>query len=316
MNIFINIGLHYKHFFNLSSTYGDLSIESQKLKEHTKEILTYCKKYDIKNVFIKDSLHTRKERRALYNTLRQFSTIMNCGIIALLERKPLSYTFNQNHFMNEEEVILKLQNKLRSFQPPREGVDCDKIIISTSDFDINIFDHYTHLYRNIHLDHSVPSHKETIVEHIEMVSKASESLDDSNLLKKDLIRISEFHDLGKLFNKRWNVDRNKIHYPDHAGISSYLFLTTYTGVSLISKQDIFLDILGEKNKLKLCSFYELSESEKRILECIYRHMVRYSPEGISKKFIRRNKLNKLEIDLLEKFSELDAENRIREDDIE
>ena len=213
---------------------------------------------------------------------------MNCGIIALLERKPLSYTFNQNHFMNEEEVILKLQNKLRSFQPPREGVDCDKIIISTSDFDINIFDHYTHLYRNIYLDHNVPSHKETIVEHIEMVSKASESLDDSNLLKKDLIRISEFHDLGKLFNKRWNVDRNKIHYPDHAGISSYLFLTTYTGVSLISKQDIFLDILGEKNKLKLCSFFELSEPEKRILECIYRHMIRYSPDGISKKFIRRN----------------------------
>ncbi len=301
MNIFINTGLDYKHYHQLSLKEGDLSVSENSLKFNTRNIINYCQKYNIINIFVKETIYNRNQRRALYNTIKQYTKDINCTIFSIVTLQSIPYSL-YGDCADEVSLRTTLSN-ITSFQPPREGVDCDILtVLNTGCYYLGYS--FEELI-NKNLGHSVPSHKETITEHLDMVTKACSN---SKISKHtELITIGKYHDQGKYFNKEWSDERNKIHYPDHAGISSYIFL-----------MGLYENVLWKKREqlpiFKSKEIYRLDESNKRILEVIYRHMVRYSPDGISKKFIKKNKLTEREIELLEEISKIDAENRIKENE--
>ena len=298
MNIYINIGLDYSNFHKIGMMYGDLFIDEISLKTNTRNILEYCKEYNIKNIFVKGTMYNRNQRRALYKTINQFTRDMSCKVYTFISLVSLSQIYSEDSAESIEKNILQL----KQFQPPREGVDCDYIFIQ------KIIVPYVHSpYINKNLNHDVPSHKESIQEHLKMVVKACKK--SKFLLKDDLIVIGEYHDKGKFFDKEWSDKRQKIHYPNHAGISCYMFLMDLLETASLQKYINRVD----KNIGFRPHTYFLTDLGKSILEVIYRHMIRYSVEGLSEGFINKNKINEIELHLLKEISKIDAENRIRED---
>lgn len=127
--------------------------------------------------------------------------------------------------------------------------------------------------QSVDLAHDSAYHKETVNEHIAMTCENAKH-------DRQLLEIAKFHDVGKFFCKEMINDEYAT-FKQHENVSAMYYLS-------------YID--------------EITEETIENLEVIFQHMQAH--KGISDKAIRRNKLTRRELDLIEKFAQIDNESRV------
>lgn len=237
-----------------------------------------------KNVIYDATNLSRKKRKNLYNQAKKHDT----EVIAYCILKPLKTVLKQNNQRTDWKRVPEniIKEKYLSFNPPRINLDCDKILI-----DGHYQDFLYEIQETIDMPHYSPFHTETIREHIDMTIENAKT----NQLKE----IAMFHDLGKSICRTDNRskteeaklyrEQNKIYHSfyNHANVSSMYYL------AYINDQ--------VKYKGRINQYYLEN------LEVIYQHM----NFTITDKLIENNKLTTKEINLLNKFYEIDKKSAIK-----
>lgn len=268
-----------------------------------------------KDILVYDATNlTRKRRRALYNNAKNWSkgevevriVYFSLPLIELFENNELRLRFEPEKYVPED-VILRMYKTL---QVPRIGVDCDNFeVVGKPMFDYDTlhlglrnglgFTKALHessiksmggeLDRLFESHDCEPYHLEDIDTHINMCVDSAWARDVDRGDWAKIIRISQFHDLGKSITKQMiekdGVDRAT--YREHANVSANYYLN-------------YLNFMRRDFSL---------ESQMDITETIHQHMNAHN--GLGEKNIRNNKLDENVIYLCEEFAKIDNKSRIR-----
>ena len=257
-------------------------------------------------VFLKDEINTtcyydatnlsRKRRIHLYNEIKRFNK--DNEVISLMFIVPLQMLFDRNKLREEYKQVPEnvIKNMYKDFQIPKENVDCDIMI--------NV---YSKRYKNEFakeyegdISHDSPYHKETVREHINyVVENIKKSKNDEKFISDIefaalytkfteetlfdiLLKVGEYHDLGKFVCKEYIQEKGFCRFSNHEYVSSMYFIAN----------------CNEK----------LTEEEKMIADIIYNHMKAHNPEILKKLMFKQISL--AEYNLLTLFSEIDNKSRI------
>lgn len=238
---------------------------------------------------------SRKKRRHNYGIVKQKISDVRVVIEVVIESLDTALTRNSGR----EKVVPSryIKESMARFQPPRKGVDCDSFNVHSSlkgrvnSNDILI------KYQDTEEDlHNTPFHWENITKHtyfaqnIATIKYGEDSIHNF---------IAKYHDLGKFFTgvkaevrgkaDRWyqeHVGERKI-FPGHQNISSMIWMVDA--------------------ELYIGSRLTVHESDL-ILECIFQHMQAH--QGFTDKFIKRNSIDRLTLDYMDDFHEIDTESRL------
>ena len=264
----------------------------QKLKAFLKDESNTTCYYDATNL-------SRKRRTHLYNEIKRMNK--DCKVISLMFIVPLQILFDRNELREEYKQVPKdtIKTMYKNFQVPKEKVDCDVIV--------NVYgktykNDFTKEYEG-DIPHNSSFHKETVKEHInytiENIEKSKNDIkfiEDiefialyTNFSKETLfdilLKVGEYHDLGKFICKEDIPDKGYSRFTNHEYVSTMYFLAN-------------------------CDI-NLTEEDKMIVDIIYNHMKAHKqPELLKKDFLKSISLT--EYNLLMLFSEIDKKSRIEE----
>lgn len=262
--------------------------------------------YDATNI-------NRRRRRALYRNVKQWSkgeieveiVYFSMSLRELLLNNEYRKD-NEPHKVVPDDVIERMY---KNIQVPRIGADCDKLtVLGKPMFDYDIL--HMELRKGVNFTKAIytssignmgnellgvfephdcaPHHLESIDEHIDMcVDNAIVNGGGSETWAK-IIRIAEFHDLGKAITKKM-VEKDgmtKATYRGHAEVGANYYLN-------------FLQF-GRRS-------FEI-EDELDTVEAIRQHMNEHN--GLGEKNIKNNNLNSEVIRLCKIFAEIDNKSRI------
>lgn len=261
--------------------FGDLTHQSPEDHKKVFELLHSRLKDELKNGskdIIYDATNlNRKKRVHLYKEIKAASKgAAHVESVAFI--KPLNYLYNIEENRSTAKQVGK-ENILRmykSFTPPKEGVDCD----SFYSYYGNNLEEFAEEFSG-DTPHDTPFHLESVREHIQMTIDNAKKTGNPLLVK-----VAQFHDLGKFVTKQ-KTDRGASFY-GHENVSSMYYMASIDGYP--------------------------SEEQKLILGTIYSHMTAH--QGITEKFINRNNLSKQEVDLINRFGEIDSISRIPDPNLE
>ena len=150
-------------------------------------------------------------------------------------------------------------------------------------------------------NHDTPHHKETISDHIILVSEEimkylidNKSIPDNNFcLVRDVLYSSAlYHDLGKYWTKVYDENKGYYRYFGHENVSALMYLTekllTLTPEDFINNQDVI----------------------KPTTQIILNHMF-VKTDGYHEKAIKRKQLTDFEQEMIEVFVKADNNGRLK-----
>ena len=267
-----------------------------------------------------------KTRRDLYQNLKRTT---NNPILSILY--PMTYPDFENRYLeqnpsNSNIDTNMIKNEYSRMQPPIKTIDCDEIDLpkqQESLYDAVI----DYVYKNPDADlHESKHHKETISEHMVLVSEEIEKY-ISEMCKmplennKDyniLATSATYHDLGKYWTKRY--DKNKTNFNNHENVSAVIFVSEMILFQKRCEQyihdfqknsddiwysDEFDDELIYYNEIE--PYFD--EFVKTITQIILNHMF-IKNTIVSEKALKRRQLTDDEIDYLLVFSVADDKGRV------
>lgn len=198
----------------------------------------------------------------------------------------------------------KLDNeaKYTDLQVPIIGVDCDIIELAEGTKSL-IEEVVRERTKNPEMDnHDTPRHKETISDHIMLVSNEimnylldnKETITDNDFyITRDVLYSSAlYHDLGKYWTKVYDETKGYYRYFGHENVSALMYLTEkllkLTSKEFIKQQDVI----------------------KPTTQVILNHMLAKT-DGYHEKAIKRKQLTDFEQEMLEVFIKADNKGRLR-----
>lgn len=237
---------------------------------------------------------SRKKRIQVYTWAKS----KGVEVIARVFLKPLEEllainTQRPQHKQVGEDII---RERYKQLEVPRLDVDCDSVIV-----DGYYRDFLDEINLNISKSHDSPFHAETIEEHIALtVNNCLEYINTGYYSR--LVEVARFHDLGKsVCRLEDTIDApHKNYFREYNG--SYY---TYNGHEKVSA----MYYLAYMNEAGLTS----NKDSWQVLEAIFQHMNAHS--GISQKVINRNKLTDSDMNLIQRFKQIDSKSKVLHKDI-
>ena len=232
-------------------------------------------------VFLKDEINTsryydatnlsRKRRIHLYNEIKRFNK--DNEVISLMFIVPLQMLFDRNKLREEYKQVPEnvIKNMYKDFQIPKENVDCDIMINKET-----VRKHINYVVENI----KKSKNDEKFISDIEFAALYTKFTAET--LFDILLKVGEYHDLGKFVCKEYIQEKGFCRFSNHEYVSSMYFIAN----------------CNEK----------LTEEEKMITDIIYNHMKAHNPEILKKLMFKQISL--AEYNLLTLFSEIDNKSRI------
>lgn len=257
-----------------------------------------------------------KTRRDLYKNLKKHTSN---PIVSILY--PMNYMdFKEFHYSHDDNEVKDAYSRM---QPPVKTIDCDEIDLPKEQK--SLYKSVMHYWcQNPDSDmHESKHHKETISEHIILVSKEIEQYFIKNNIKNDMLykilsNATLYHDLGKYWTKRYEKD--KVNFNNHENVSAVIFVSEMilfqkkyeqyiynfkTKSDNILYSEDFDDDLLYYNNIK--PYFE--EFIKTTTQIILNHMF-IKNEPVSEKALKRRQLTNDEIKYLKIFTEADNKGRI------
>lgn len=269
--------------------YGDLyQNDPKKIFNIMSERLFNAIDQNVNNIWYDATNISRKNRRTLYNSIKQYKNSVNVCIICIFASLPT--ILKQNNFRTglakvPENVIKRMYFNL---EVPRLTVDCDKIVVISNSKNILLED----LEYNYDDNHYSPYHHESITQHIKWCVEHAEKTHNPKLIK-----IAKYHDDGKF------ITQKDVENPDIASqlvINKYGRHCQYIGHANVGAMYYLANNYSNDN--------ENNTDVLEITECIFQHMNAHN--GISKKNISNNKLTPTILSLIEQFAKIDDVSRV------
>lgn len=274
--------------------YGDLyQNDPKKVFDLMKERLFNAIDQNVTNIWYDATNISRKNRRTLYNSIKQYKNSVNVRIICIFASLPT--ILKQNNLRRglakvPENVIKRMYFNL---EVPRLTVDCDEIVVINNSKNILLEDLEYHYDDN----HYSPYHHETITQHIQWCIEHARQTHNQKL-----IEIAKYHDDGKF------ITQTDVENPDVASqlvINKYGRHCQYIGHANVSAMYYLANNYANNS--------EINTDVLEITECIFQHMNAHN--GISKKNILNNKLTPSILDLIEQFAKIDDLSRVVEESL-
>lgn len=244
--------------------------------------------------FTFDEVHIKaplslKTRIQLYKELKH-----NSDAIVIVKLYPLT--------LNDYQELGEVNSKYIDLQVPIIGVDCDIIELAEGTKSL-IEEVVKERTKNPDMDnHDTPHHKETISDHIMLVSNEimnylldnKETITDNDFyITRDVLYSSAlYHDLGKYWTKVFDKSKGYYRYFGHENVSALMYLTE------------------KLLKLSPKEFINQQDVIKPTTQVILNHMFAKT-DGFHETAIRRKKLTDFEQEMLKVFVKADNNGRLK-----
>lgn len=268
--------------------YGDLyQNDPKKVFNIMSERLFNAIDQNVNNIWYDATNISRKNRRTLYNSIKQYKNSVNVRIICIFTSLPT--ILKQNNLRTglakvPENVIKRMYFNL---EVPRLTVDSDEIVVINNSKNILLED----LEYQYDDNHYSPYHHETITQHIQRCIEHAREMHNQKL-----IEIATHHDNGKF------ITQTDIENPDVASqlvINQYGRHCQYIGHANVGAMYYLANNYSNNS--------ENNTDVLEITECIFQHMNAHN--GISKKNISNNKLTSSILQMIEQFAKIDDISR-------
>lgn len=230
-----------------------------------------------------------KTRIQLYKDLKH-----NSDASVIIKLYPLT--------LSDYQKLDELNSKYTDLQVPIIGVDCDIIELAEGTKSL-ISEVVKERSKNPDMDnHDTPHHKETISDHIMLVSNEIMNylLDNKDVITNNDFYITRdvlyssalYHDLGKYWTKVFDESKGYYRYFGHENVSALMYLTE------------------KLLKLSPEDFKNQQDVIRPTTQIILNHMFAKT-DGYHKKAIKRKQLTDFEQEMLEVFIKADNKGRLR-----